>query len=65
MTRRTIKVTLTEPQFTALSSVYGRGEYDAECECDDEGMAWLRKDLVLAQRAWSKIAGAWYGGAKR
>lgn len=65
MKRRKITVELTEAQFNALSGIYGRGEYDAECEAGDDGMAWLRKDLRLAERAWTKIAGAWYRGERR
>lgn len=65
MSTRTITVTLTEPQFNALSSVVGRGLYEIECEMEDEGMAYARHDHRMCSRAWDKLADAWYAKDRR
>lgn len=62
---RKVQVTLTEAQYDALADAVARGQYDIECEMDDDPERGARKQRWKAgERAWEKLSRAWYAAGR-
>lgn len=64
---RTFTLTLTEPQYHALSDAIAlaEAEDDDRCEDADSAGAMYRRQRVARKAAWRKIVDGWYGEARQ